>query len=274
MKYARLEILLVALAAFVIAGSVLVSPVEQPQWQELVAQGLVFVTFVAAVHWGRNAGTLVAAASLLTYIGMRIDLLSNPNTQAFALSMIGLRALTLGLIGVIGGEIFGRIKYFIAKAEGASMVDDCTSVYNRRYCANALKTGLGEYQRYQTAFAVALISLAPGLFTELRPSRQRSLLRSVASHMRNDIRLVDDVGYLGDGRFLLILPHTSKEGAMVCADRVRAGVRDLIGARDESVSTTVLAVPDDASAICDLARSLEPAASDQRLDDLCGTAGA
>lgn len=160
------------------------------------------------------------------------------------------------------------MKYIIAQLEGSSMLDDTTQVYNRRYCGQTLKNGLGQFQRYQVPFSVAVIGLAPGLISDLRPSRQRTMLRSVANHIRNDIRLVDDVGYIGDGRFLVILPQTPSAGAAVASDRIRRAVRDLVGAKDESVTATPLAVPGDAAAICDLARSLDPGV-EQRLDDVC-----
>ncbi len=87
------------------------------------------------------------------------------------------------------------------------------------------------------------------------------------------MRLVDDVGYLGDGRYLIILPQTPKSGAEVASDRIRRSVRDLIGARDESVTSTPLGCPGDVAAICDLARSLDPE-PESRVEDVCGASDA
>lgn len=268
MKYSRFEALMITLGGVVIVGSIFVAPAAHPQWQELFGQALMLAVLAAAVHWGRDGGSVAAVAATLAYVVARIPLLSAEGLSSTVLGMILTRMITFGLVGILGGELFGRIKYFLARLSGSSMLDQVTNVYNRRYCGTTLKNGLGRFQRYQTPFAVALISLAPGLLIDLRPTRQKSMLRNVASRIRNDIRLVDDVGYLGDGRFLLILPHTPKSGAEVAADRVRGNVRDLLGARDESVTATVLGVPDDANAICDLARSLDPDA-EQRLDELC-----
>lgn len=271
MKYSRFEFLMTTLGGVVILGSIFIAPAAQPQWQELLGQALILVVLAAAVHWGRDGGSVAAVAATLAYVVVRIPLLSAEGLSSTVIGMIITRMLTFGLVGILGGELFGRIKYFFARLDGSSMLDEVTNVYNRRYCGTTLKSGLGQFQRYQTPFAVALISLAPGLLVDLRPMRQKALLRSVASRIRNDIRLVDDVGYLGDGRFLLILPHTPKPGAEVAADRVRGNVRDLLGARDESVTATALGVPDDANAICDLARSLDPEV-EPRLEELCSTA--
>ncbi|MCX8007130.1 MAG: diguanylate cyclase [Coriobacteriia bacterium] len=272
MKYSRFETLVIALGAAVVTASVLVPRETAVQLPEVIGQVLLFLTFAAAAHWGRNGGSVAAAASALVYVITRVPLLADQGMSHGLAGAILTRLVSYALVGIVGGELFGRIKYFLARVDGSIMLDEYTQVYNRRYCSQALRNAIAQYQRYQTPYAVALLSLSPALFAELRPGRQHSLLKSVANHIRGDIRLVDDVGYLGDGRFLLMLPNTPKAGAEVAADRVRAGVRDLIGARDESVSATVLGVAEDASAVCELARSLEPQAP-PRLDDVCaGTA--
>ncbi|MDZ4063164.1 MAG: hypothetical protein U1E22_00690, partial [Coriobacteriia bacterium] len=96
----------------------------------------------------------------------------------------------------------------------------------------------------------------------LRVSKQRSLVRGVASHIRGDMRLVDEAGRLEDGTFVAVLPHTPKAGGMIVAERLRAGVMSVLGAREESVVATVLSVPEDAQQLDLLRESLgtgEPA---------------
>jgi len=270
-KYSRFETLVITLGAAVVAASVLVPRDAALQWPELVAQVLLFLTFAAAAHWGRNGGSIVAAGSALAYVLTRVPLLANQGLTDDVAGALLARLAAFAVVGIVGGELFGRIKYFLARVDGSIMLDEYTQVYNRRYCSQALRNAIAQYQRYQAPYSVVLLSLSPALFAELRPTRQHALLKSVAGHIRSDIRLVDDVGYLGDGRYLLMLPNTPRSGAEVAADRVRAGVRDLIGAKDESVSATVLGVAEDAAAICELARSLEPQAP-PRLDDVCASA--
>ncbi len=272
MKYSRFETLMILLGAVVILGSLLLGPpvLSAGYWVEGVGQFLILVVLAAAVHWGRDGGSVAAFAATLVYVITRIPLLNEQGLTKNILAMIATRVIIYALVGIVGGEIFGRVKYIVAQLEGSTMLDDTTQVYNRRYCSATLKNGLGQFQRYQVPFSIAVVSLTPGLFADLRPSRQRTLLRSVANHIRNDIRLVDDVGYLGDGRFLVIFPQTPGTGAAVASDRIRSGVRDLVGALDESITATPLAVPGDAAAICDLARSLDPGV-EERLDDVCGS---
>jgi hypothetical protein len=55
---------------------------------------------------------------------------------------------------------------------------------------------------------------------------------------------------------VMVLPHTPKDGATIAAARVRAGVRELVGAKDESVTALVYGSADDAAAIRALADSI------------------
>lgn len=269
MKYSRFEVLMIVLGALVILGSIVVGPASATiSWQEVIAQALIIVVLAAALQWGRDGGSIAAFAAILVYVIMRVPILSQLGATQNVVTMITTRAITYALVGIVGGEFFGRVKYLFARIDGNAMLDDYTQVYNRVYCAQTLRNGLGQHERYQTPFSVTLLSLSPGLLADLRPSRQRIMLRSVASHIRNEVRLVDDVGYLGDGRFLIVLPQTPRSGAEVASDRMRRSVRDLVGARDESVTSTPLGCPEDSAAICDLARSLDPDV-ESRVDDVC-----
>ncbi|MCE5203001.1 MAG: diguanylate cyclase [Actinomycetia bacterium] len=258
MKHSRFEALIIALGAIVIITPVLLGPPLNPQWQELVAQGLLVVVLASAVHWGRDGGSLAAAAAMFAYVVIRVPLLSTEGLTSNTVGMILTRMITFSLVGVLGGELFARLKYLLARLEGSAMLDHVTNVYNRRYCARAIGDGIGGFQRYQTPFSVALVSLSPGLLNDLHTARQNTMLRTVASRIRNDVRLVDDIGYLGDGRFMLLFPHTDKSGARAASDRVCATVREALGARDQSVVTVTLGCPEDIDALCELARSLDP----------------
>ncbi len=260
MKYSRFETLILALGGAVIVGSMFV-PGSALLPREVFAQFLIVVVLFAAAHWGRNGGFVAAVAATMVYVIIRIPLMNEQGLTSPVVGMIVTRTVTYGVVGIVGGEVCGRIKYFLARIQGSSLVDDSTQVYNSVFCGQALRSGISEFRRYNTPLSIVLLNLSPTLFADLRPGRQRNLLRTAASHMRNDVRLVDDVGYLGDGEFMLILPHTPQEGANVAADRVKNNVRDLLGAKDTSVTTRVLSLPEDAEAMCDLSRRLDPPAT-------------
>lgn len=257
MKYTRFESLTILVGAAAVVGTIVFSIQPGPDWIEIVAQLLLLGVLVSAVHWGRKGGMAGALIATLGYVLLRIP--SMLSGMSFAIvEIILIRAATYGVVGIAGGEVCSRIKYFFASLEDGCAVDDTSRVYNQRFVTKVLETNLAESRRYGAEFCVVLIALSPLLTAELRPSRARALVRAVADHIRNDVRLIDDVGRLDDGRFVLVLPHTPGSGGVVASERVRKGVRDVLGAKDESVTASVYDSDGSLDAIDQLVDSLRP----------------
>lgn len=255
MKYARFEWLTIGVGAVAILGSVSFSLSPAPDWIELVAQVLLLAVLIGAVHWGRKGGAAAALVATVAYVALRIPSMTR-GFSAEVLEILLIRAATFGLVGIIGGEICGRIKYFFARLEDTCSIDEHSRVYNQRFVLQMLESNLGAARRYGSHFSVVLLTLSPRLTEDLRPARKRAIIRAVANHVRNDVRLIDDVGRLDDERFILILPHTPKEGALIAAERVRKGVRDVLGAKDDSVLGVVYGSAEDPAELQSLVESL------------------
>lgn len=246
MKYSRFEQLVLGVGVVAILGTVIAAYGDAPIPEEVFAQFLLLGVLVGAVHWGRKGGFLAAAIATVLYVVVRIPLVvSSQGLTPDISTMIVTRALTYGLVGVLGGELCSRIRYVFVRLEDNASIDEWTHVYNQRFMVRALANILGQHTRYGTVATVVLLTISPTLLGELRPTKQRKILRSVANLVRNDVRIVDEVGRLEDGRFLLILPHTPRDGGLVAADRVRQAVQDLLGAKPESVSAEILGAPED-----------------------------
>lgn len=246
MRYERFEWLTLVVGGSVIVGTVLLWLVSGGfTAAEIVAQLLLFPVLVGAVHWGRRGGFVAAMIAILLYLGMQARLFAAGGLSASSFELIAVRTGIYGFLGIVGGDVCGRMKYRLAEIEDATNVDSATHVYTGRFLAQLLANNLAVHARYDTPFSVALISLSPALTSGLKPARRRSLLRTVANHIRNDVRLVDDVGRLEDGTFLLVLPETHKDGANVAAGRVQANVREFLGGSDGSVQAQALSAPED-----------------------------
>jgi GGDEF domain-containing protein len=83
-------------------------------------------------------------------------------------------------------------------------------------------------------------------------------MRQIANHARNDIRMVDDLAYVGPGAFCVLLPGTDGTGAAVVQERLTSGIRTLIGANPEEVGSAVLHAAADSQALKNLAEHLNP----------------
>ncbi len=247
MKYSRFEALVLAVGLAAVAGSMFFGFGGTFIAEEVIAQLLLLGVLFGAVHWGRPGGFIAALIASGGYIVLRIPLvIGERGLTAEITSLVVIRVVTYGLIGIVGGELASRIKYVFARLESNSGVDEWTGIFNQRLIVRAIETACGQHARYDTPCSVVIITLSPHLTSDLRASKQRAIIRGVANHLRADIRLVDEAGRLDDGRFLIVLPHTGQAGGLVVAERLRKGVCDALGAKQDSVDVRTLSTPEDA----------------------------
>lgn len=257
MKYSTFERLIAVVGFASVGGSVVFSLLNAMPAEEIVAQLLLLVVLLSSVHWGRRGGFVSALVASGIYVLLRIPVvLGAQGLTTDITTLLLIRLVTYGLIGIVGGELCGRIQYIFARLDDSASIDDWSHVYNQRFIVHSLETVRGQHTRYDTPYSIILVGLSTQLTEGLRVSKQRAIVRGVANHVRNDIRLVDEVGRLDDGRYLVILPQTPKPGAMIVAERLRTGICETVGAKESSVMTTVLGAPDDDSELTDLAADL------------------
>ena len=233
--------------------------------EEVVAQVMLFAVLFAAVHWGRRGGFVAALAASLIYIVIRIPLVTaDPTVTSDVLVMIFTRVVAYGLIGIVGGEVAMRMKYVLAGLENASSIDQLSGLYNERIMGRALESAQARFARYGEPFSVVIVDVDPSTTAGFKPSKQRAVIRGIAGYIRNDVRLVDEAGRLSDGRFMILLPHTAKEGAGVVADRLATGVRAALHAATESVQARAIGASDEFE-LADLGDRLSVGSADQIL---------
>jgi len=251
MQYSRFEQLVIGLGAVSILGALALSMQNGgPGIVEIVAQLLLLAVLVAAVHWGRRGGMIAALAASLLYMGLRIPMLSaSDGVTLDGLLFMVVRIAGYGLVGIVGGEVCSRIKYVFARFDDSNTIDDWSRVYNQRHANHSIEQARARYTRYGEPFSLVVISLAPALTADMAPKRQRTLVRAVANYVRDDVRMVDEVSRLDDGRFAVLLPHTPREGGQVVNERLAAGVRNTLGARPESVSSRCYGAAEDTVAL-------------------------
>jgi hypothetical protein len=262
MKYSSFERIVLVVSALAVVATVAMSLTAGPiSWPELMGQVFVLVVLAAAVHWGRNGGFIAAAVATIVYALFAVpQVAAGRGLQPGTVQLVLVHAVVYAIVGVVGGEVCGRLKYQLASIDGASALDDDTRLYAESVVHGLASGGLARFHRYGTPFSVVELSLSPGLFAELRPVKRRAMLRRVANHVRNDVRMVDDIGRLDDGRFVVLLPSTPGSGAEVVADRLQKGMRDLLSARDDSVTASVFATDQDPEALERFCCELQPAA--------------
>lgn len=222
---------------------------------EVVGELAFIFVAAAAVHWGRKAGTLAALAACIVYLALQLPLLAAGLSSA-ALLLIVSRMAGYCLVGIVGGEIFSRVKYVYARSSGTDVIDDWSLVYNQRFVARALEKAIERHRRYKEPFSVVILSLSPSLPPTGRPEQLRATVRTVASFLRDDVRMVDDVARIDDGRFVVLLPHTPAAATRLVAERLATGVCQTLGAKRNCISTRCLNAGEDPAGFQEFAISI------------------
>jgi GGDEF domain-containing protein len=257
-KYRHFEALALVIGTIAIAASLFMAPSVSPQAAEVAAQLLLIVVLAGALHWGRNGGFIVALISIVVYVAMRYPLLVSQGLSTDLLTMLGTRAATYAAVGLLGGEVASRIKYVFARLENDTLVDHLTGAYSARYAAEAIVSGVGQWDRYRMEFSVVEMRADSSAFAALKPARYRNVTRQAASRIRNDVRMVDDLAFNPPCTFLVLLPGTNEAGAGVVAQRLLPGVAEALGTAQSSITVNVRSAAESSSELLELARSMYP----------------
>lgn len=250
MQYRRVEKLIIAIGFAAVLGSLaLATAGDSVDPIEVLSQAMLLTVLVAATRLGLRGGLLAAILASVAYFGLRVPGLAGEPVSALAALAIASRFAAYGLVGVLGGEMSTRLRYLLADSEESSAVDEWSRVFNQRHALRELRKARGRCARYEETFSVVVITLSASLTAGMRPLRQRSLVRTAAEVLRNDVRTVDEVARLDDGRFLLLLPHTPADGAAVVAGRCGNNLRRALGASTPAVQLEFLGAPRDLARI-------------------------
>jgi diguanylate cyclase (GGDEF)-like protein len=128
---------------------------------------------------------------------------------------------TLGLIAGHTATALGNLRTF-QQVESLSVTDDLTRVYNYRFMKAALRREVERSSRFGQVFSVLMLDVDRlKEFNEKHGHLEGSdLLRRLAAILSRSSRAIDLVSKYGGDEFLLILPQTNVEGAVVMGRRI------------------------------------------------------
>jgi diguanylate cyclase len=151
---------------------------------------------------------------------------------ACAVTALG-RCASTGLYGNSLREALYRrgneLKAAHAKIEELAQVDELTGLLNRRYIMRSLNEEIARAQRTGIACSVAIIDL--DFFKRVNDQFGHpvgdEVLRTFAVTVFANLRLADKLGRYGGEEFLMILPDTAKDEAVVTLNRLRSIVSEV-----------------------------------------------
>jgi diguanylate cyclase (GGDEF)-like protein len=132
---------------------------------------------------------------------------------------------------------------WVEKIQELTITDDCTGLYNARHLYKTLDTEVYRSSRFGYEFSVLFIDLdhfkaVNDTYGHLIGSK---LLAEIGYLVKAQLRLIDFAFRYGGDEFVVLLPQTGKDQALVVAKRLRDGLRATKFCHDEGLNLNVRA---------------------------------
>lgn len=133
----------------------------------------------------------------------------------------------------VNNEKFLKSPYLVEitvflKAEKLAMIDPLTGTFNRRYLDLVLQKEINRSERYKKVFSLAILDI-----DDFKKINDRfghvsgdEVLQKFSEHIKEMIRAEDVLCRFGGEEFLILLPETDMEGAVLLCDRIRSKFKE------------------------------------------------
>jgi diguanylate cyclase (GGDEF)-like protein len=132
---------------------------------------------------------------------------------------------------------------WVEKIQELTITDDCTGLYNARHLYKTLETEVYRSSRFGYEFSVLFIDL--DRFKHVNDTHGHligsKLLAEIGYLVKAQLRLIDFAFRYGGDEFVVLLPQTGKDQALVVAKRLRDALRASNFCGDEGLNLNVRA---------------------------------
>lgn len=225
----------------IILGLLMILLVETEEPRMLAASGVLMVQCLQIILWAQNNQQPDGRAHLLLIVGaavsligiliraiaiatglvdeMRYDISNLRQSISISIGTVTVMMLSLGLVLLSKERIEGVLKHMALR-------DPLTDLPNRRAIMEQMDNEIERARRNGNTLAVAVVDIdhfknINDIYGHLAGD---AVLKHCASLMRQRLRQSDGLGRFGGEEFLLLLPETSREGAAIALDDLRAFV--------------------------------------------------
>lgn len=194
----------------------------------------------------------------------KIDELTHTQTQSIVCVPIKAHGHVLGvieLVNALGKPSFGpddipilksladyaaialENARYVQRIHELTITDDCTALYNARHLNFVLDTEIYRSNRYGYEFSVIFIDLdhfkqVNDVYGHLVGSK---LLWMIGDSIKGHLRMIDYAFRYGGDEFVILLPQTSKENALMVVRRVRELLVNHVYFTEEKLNISVTA---------------------------------
>jgi diguanylate cyclase (GGDEF)-like protein len=132
---------------------------------------------------------------------------------------------------------------WVEKIQELTITDDCTGLYNARHLYKTLETEVYRSSRFGYEFSILFIDLDH--FKTVNDTHGHligsKLLAEIGYLVKAQLRLIDFAFRYGGDEFVVLLPQTGKDQALVVAKRLRDAMRDSCFCREEGLNLNIRA---------------------------------
>ena len=215
----------------------------------------------------------------------RIDDMTKLRTHSMICVPLRAKHRTLGVIQLINCVLdnFGDRELFFLQAicdyaaiaienarsveriQELTITDDCTGLYNARHLYKTLESEVYRSARFGHEFSVIFIDLDH--FKSVNDTHGHligsKLLAEIGYFIKSHLRLIDYAFRYGGDEFVILLPQTSKDAALVVARRLLDSLRESEFLRAENLNLNIRAslglatYPDDAKSAHEIIRQAD-----------------
>jgi diguanylate cyclase (GGDEF)-like protein len=131
----------------------------------------------------------------------------------------------------------------VEKIQELTITDDCTGLFNARHLYKTLETEVYRSARFGYEFSVLFIDLDH--FKSVNDTHGHligsKLLAEIGYLIKAQLRLIDFAFRYGGDEFVVLLPQTGKDSALVVAHRLRDSLRASCFCKEEGLNLNVRA---------------------------------
>jgi diguanylate cyclase (GGDEF)-like protein len=166
---------------------------------------------------------VIAAPSRFVFQAVRGPAQWVPWILFVAFALLGLCALAMFDRLIASRQRLTKLNH---ELDRLARIDSLTEIHNRRHIEEALRAALGSARRHHSDLALLLVDI--DRFKDFNDSHGHlagdRALRHVAAQLADSLRVEDVVGRWGGEEFIVVLPGTDTECAVMVAERLRARV--------------------------------------------------
>lgn len=142
-----------------------------------------------------------------------------------------------------------QLEEVLSKVEVLAITDPLTQLYNRRHFESVIESEFASTARYKSPASCLMIDVDhfKGVNDEYGHRAGDTVLRELSQIIKNCLRKVDTVARWGGEEFVVLLPRTKKQDALIAASRILKAIAEYKFSdidRQITVSIGIASIPD------------------------------